>query len=597
MAKYNAKGYRKSSTGYALYPLIVVLVLIPFIVRMHTYETDLDQYAWFLNQKESVDLFLYWKSVAITLIGVVLAVLTPIRFRKENISLAKNKWMLILIIYSVLVIVSTLTSEFSSYGFSGIYEQFESLWVVLAYCLIALYSYVVIKKDSDLVVMRKALFILLSVMGVIGLTQLIGMDFFESSLGRVLIAPAVARDGLVFNFSGSGTHQVYLTLYNPNYVGVFAALLVPIAIMFVFSTEKLTNRLSWLGLVVISMLCTLGSGSKSFILSFAAILVLAVFFCRKLIIRYWKLVLPIGIAIVLVGGLYFGSRGLNLFQYVKNALVVQEDDFALENFEVTKDCFEVTYNGEKLNISYAEVDGMIYYFLVDEQGKEIDLQTLDNGKVFVNDERFQDIAVGIYQGNELHPYFVGITINDGLPILFTKNENGYQYVNSCLRYDEINPAEASIFANRVKFASGRGYIWSRTIPLLKETILLGTGADSFSLVFPHDDYVMRYNAGYHTSIITRPHNMYLQIAVQHGVLALVCYLAVCLIYFLQSCKLYWKADITKSRSLLGIGIMLGVVGYLIAGMANDSSITVAPLFWLWLGIGFAVNRMNKETAE
>ena len=40
--------------------------------------------------------------------------------------------------------------------------------------------------------------------------------------------------------------------------------------------------------------------------------------------------------------------------------------------------------------------------------------------------------------------------------------------------------------------------------------------------------------------------------------------------------------------------MLGIIGYLISGISNDSTITVAPLFWALLGIGFAVNRMNQQ---
>ena len=43
--------------------------------------------------------------------------------------------------------------------------------------------------------------------------------------------------------------------------------------------------------------------------------------------------------------------------------------------------------------------------------------------------------------------------------------------------------------------------------------------------------------------------------------------------------------------------MLGVIGYLIAGISNDSCVTIAPIFWVLLGIGFAVNRINREAAK
>lgn len=594
MAKYNTKGHRKTRKDYSLLPLILVMLMIPLIVRMITYDSRLSQFDWFPNKAEAVDLFLYWKSVALTVIGVTLAVLISMRLRKESLSLKKNLWICFLAGYGGLAFLSTLFSEYRSFGFSGIYEQFESIWVVLTYCLITVYAYLVVRKDSDLQTIRKTMFILLTIMGCLGMTQLLGHDFFESALGKFLIAPADARSSLVFNFSGSGTHQVYLTLYNPNYVGVFASLLMPIAVMLIFITDKKWAKFLWVALAVLLMVCTFGSGSKTFLISFVASLILALFFCRRLILRYWKFMIPLAILIMVVSGWYFRIHNLNPFQYVKNAVMVSENNYSLKDFGVDENGFYVNYNDEKLNFAYYDIDGYVCFEVTDGKGTVLETLPLGGGQHGINDGRYLNFRIALYQGDEVHPYYAGVSISGAAPLMFTKDETGYAFVNSGLKIDEIKPAESAILTNYLRFASGRGYIWSRTFPLLKDSIILGTGADTFSLVFPHDDYVMRYNAGYHTELITRPHNMYLQIAVQHGFLALICYLVVCLIYFLQSCKLYWKADISNKHHLLGIGIMLGVVGYLIAGIPNDSTITVAPLFWAWLGIGFAVNKMNKE---
>ncbi len=116
-------------------------------------------------------------------------------------------------------------------------------------------------------------------------------------------------------------------------------------------------------------------------------------------------------------------------------------------------------------------------------------------------------------------------------------------------------------------------------------------------MFPHNDLPGRINAGYYTALVTKPHNLYLQIGVQHGVLALLCFLAVCLMYIAQSAMLYFKSDFSDRNHWFGAGIMLGVIGYLIAGISNDSCVTIAPIFWVLLGIGFAVNRINREAAK
>lgn len=65
---------------------------------------------------------------------------------------------------------------------------------------------------------------------------------------------------------------------------------------------------------------------------------------------------------------------------------------------------------------------------------------------------------------------------------------------------------------------------------------------------------------------------------------------------MQSIILYWKSDYSDRNHYIGIGIMLGVLGYLIAGISNDSCVAIAPLFWALLGIGFSVNQINKKSA-
>ena len=39
--------------------------------------------------------------------------------------------------------------------------------------------------------------------------------------------------------------------------------------------------------------------------------------------------------------------------------------------------------------------------------------------------------------------------------------------------------------------------------------------------------------------------------------------------------------------------MIAVIGYLISGIINDSTITVAPIYWCLMGIGLAINHLVK----
>jgi hypothetical protein len=48
---------------------------------------------------------------------------------------------------------------------------------------------------------------------------------------------------------------------------------------------------------------------------------------------------------------------------------------------------------------------------------------------------------------------------------------------------------------------------------------------------------------------------------------------------------------------LKIGCFSGVCGYLVSMLSTDSTVNVAPIFWIILGTGFAVNAYVKKKAS
>ena len=66
-------------------------------------------------------------------------------------------------------------------------------------------------------------------------------------------------------------------------------------------------------------------------------------------------------------------------------------------------------------------------------------------------------------------------------------DGSYYYQNACGKFDKMIKADTAFPSWMNGFASLRGFVWSRTVPLLKETIFLGVGAefnDSFLTVAP-----------------------------------------------------------------------------------------------------------------
>lgn len=612
MSKKTQQKEKKFLNGnYALLPIIFVLCIVPFIMRLYVYDSGLEQFPWFPNRKEEIDIFLYYRSVAVVAAGVIMAGLLAYCVYKEwKKSKQKNlagflsgtrfkgaSWVVPLKIFALMALLSTLFSEYRSYGFSGIYEQFESIWVVLAYGIIAFYTYYFVKTKADMDVIQKALFVILAVLGFIGITQFTGHDFWETGLGKSFFVPssmAAYKDNLSFNFSGSGNHQVYLTFYNPNYVGVFAALILPVSIMLCVGNKGWQKKLAWGILSIVIFLCALGCGSRAFLLSLAATAFIGLILYIRKRAKHLPVILAGGVVLAGIVVAYMNYANVDMIQYVKSALTPVENKYAVSDFVIHEDNVELVYNGNSIFMEYeVAADGAPYFAAKDAAGTEIPFTTDENAVMYLNDERFSGVSVKFFGGYDEYTY-VAEVYAAGHRYAFSIGNEGYTYMNYAYRPDQIVKADAALFTKYDTFVGNRGYLWSRSIPLLKDNIILGTGADTFPVVFPHNDYVAKINAGYQDQLVTKPHSLYLQMGIQYGVVALLCYLVMMAMYVVQSIVICWKADFRNLYSCCALGIFLGILGYGIMGISNDSCVALAPMAWLLLGVGFAVNKIVKE---
>ena len=72
-------------------------------------------------------------------------------------------------------------------------------------------------------------------------------------------------------------------------------------------------------------------------------------------------------------------------------------------------------------------------------------------------------------------------------------------------------------------------------------------------------------------------------------MALVCFLGAAVIYIIQTFKLFKKRELKGEIETFGASISLGIIGYISAGVFNDSCVALAPIYWAMLGVGFGIN--------
>jgi len=142
--------------------------------------------------------------------------------------------------------------------------------------------------------------------------------------------------------------------------------------------------------------------------------------------------------------------------------------------------------------------------------------------------------------------------------------------------------------------SGRGHIWNNTLPLLKDYLFVGIGANCYIFARPQNDYIYQSYVDIPNLYEVKPHSWYLQQWIETGMIGFLALLGFYLWYAIRSIRIYRRASLHDGLTWIGIGIFCGTLAYMVTGLANDSMVCTAPVFWIILGLGMAVNRMIVE---
>jgi O-antigen ligase len=376
---------------------------------------------------------------------------------------------------------------------------------------------------------------------------------------------------------------------------------LPFALSLFFYAKELKYKVL-AGLFTALMAFTwIGSNSRAGYLGFSVGFIFMLILYRKKIVRHIK---AAGIILVVFAAVIFAlntvSDGrvarqfsrLNIFNEFERLENIQENSLRWKDIKLDEKSITIETNRQNLK---AELDGGKFRFY-DGNNEPLEIEITDMKYVTFKDDRYKNFEAELNSNNGI----INITAyGKKFMVYFGGDEFLIAGTGNVLMPTDY-PPRLEFMDGYEKFASSRGYIWSRSIPMLKETLIAGYGPDTFPMVFPQYDYVGKLNSfTSHRIIVDKPHNMYLQIGINTGVLSLVSLLAVFVIYAVDSFKVYFKREINTFIEYVGVGAFTGVMGYLAAGMFNDQIISVAPLFYVMLGLGLAVNRMvirnSRET--
>lgn len=586
----------KRLSVYYYIPLLLIAGFIPLIVYAKYIDlSGTTQALYWTGQQQYLDFFSYWKSKWIMILTAISLIIYIVLYLEKKLPFKNLKQYYIpLGIYALFVILSTIFATDKSTALWGFVDMYQGMFVLLSYVLLTFLTINFVNNERDVTLFAKAFLFLIIVEGIIGITQYFGFDIFQSSLGKSLIIPSKLQvENLSFSF---GPKTIYGTMFNTNFVGSFATLMLPLSVAFLMGAKDKKQRIISGIAVILIIFLWIGCNSRAGYLGIGVSFIFAVVLFRKLIIKHWKISLGLfAVLIVLLFGLNSISDGaifnriktLNIAKQLEEMKVQNENALKFEDITLGKDTFSIKTNKETLSFKLDE-DRL---FFLDENNNELSI-TKKGKEITINDERYSRYLITVADK------YPGVSVNaDGKLINFYIAQDGIKIIGSGGRLTE--PKSSPFFEplrGLETLGSNRGYEWGTTIPMLKDYVLVGSGPDNFPMVYNQDDFIGKLNLiSFDANIVVdKPHNMYLQTGINTGVISLIAFLSLMAIYLFTSLKLYIKVAFSTIEEKVGSACLLSIIGYLAAGLFNDNITSVSPLFWIVLGIGISVNLRVKS---
>lgn len=589
--------------GVSLFvPLILVLGVIPLIVQMRLVPLA-SEVQVFWTQDYAADFFSYYKSKAIILAVIyMLCVFGYYKAQGLKDKLINNKSLYIYFgataVFALFALLSTMLSDYKSVAVWGGPERCEGIIMVLAYLVIMLYALWAYLHKPEFKYIVLPLGVLTLITGILGVFQFWGHDIFFTKFGQTLIIPEAYRSqGELQSLFEKG--KIYGTMYHYNYMGSFGAMMVPLFLVLALFLKERKQQIFCGAMTIISLFVLLGSTSRAGIIGLAlAAVCFLIFFGKKLVQHYKATLGCVALLVVFVFGVNMVTGGLALARIpsllndmkalVSSSDVDYHDEIPVRHIDLQQDTATFTFQDGTLTIQKNSNHQPVF--------------TTGDGQTLTAPGEDCSLTAGNYKMelqyvpiNDVNTPFLGIYLGDKIEFILGLYDEGFAFVDSRMNKIAYEEAPSIGFQGKEKLGSARGYIWSRSLPLMMDSLLIGQGPDTFFAEFPQGDLLGKlYAYDSAQTIVDKPHNLYLQIGISEGGIALAAFLVMMIAYLVDSFRLYALRREYTAQQVAGVAVALAVIGYLGAGFFNDSIVSVAPIFWVLFGVGVAINQINKK---
>jgi len=605
---------------FKILPLILIVGFLPFVIRLKLIQLEGPFYEFWTGERINADFFTYYKQIYIYIV-TIWALLNTFLFTKK---IKFTRAYYFMGAYAILVILSTLFSKYPQIALHGFNERKEGMWIVLCYLILMFATINLVETEKQIKAIIYSLGISGAVISIISIFQFYGMDIFSTDFARNLMISKEIQSQIKEFQIQFGDQYSYGVFYNPNYLGGYISFYSPLMLSFSILSKGIKEKIIFAVFFILSIFALYGSRSEAGVVgTLIAIGILAIVLVSRHIIKdkpketHKRLLLfrivPIFLAIIILPlSLSYLPIEQNPITRIKTQVIELFKPSDLKG----KDYKEIgPINGIK-QIDEQTIELKLYNTVTRVNvDKNMNLKIFDkdnnillNTKVIPEEKMEQQIL-------NITDYFCYLKIKDlgngNYGIYYYYNNDKWEKLDFLVYNGEIRfttpsfkivDIEKDLYAKHIGFegkgniGSGRGYIWSRSIPLVLDHLIIGSGQDTFITEFPQYDIYGRQAEGmpqYYWNILTdKPHNTYLQIGIHSGLLSLIVVLAGLLSLLYKSFK-----NVIFDDEYLDFNIIsFGILGFMISSIFNDSIIAITPIVYILLGINVVglIKTKNKK---
>jgi hypothetical protein len=618
-------------------PCIVYIAVVILIVRVHLCENLTYGEFWSFDSKYLLDLSAWWKSRIVVLSTIVAFCILLWRIFTRSLIIKKTILYIPMAVYTITVILSFAFSQYKDIAWSGANDRFEGTYILVCYMFMLFYTINTIDNKQTLKIISFFVIISQLLLQIIGIAQFTGHNPFQSVIGQKIVIPnytldeasgytiwqeidAIAKEPPPRSLIVNPERKVYQTVYSFNYLSFYLCVIIPVFIMLFILCSGIKQKIAMAIMFTLAFINIGAANASGGFLGLFIAFIAAVITFRKHIIKWRHQLLVIivlaGVSVVLTNWYMRYTDQSTLQRQISNQITesvsTNKTKDKIDYFINDNDSIGISVNNNQLNIKVSNNASYIIENITDGHDKQLDLK-FSNDIISSGGNAYKALAINFVDNrfsnlNIFIPVLTGNLENKKMCIIKLKNEeknwpflvsqDGTYYLTDKSALVKLRKVPHWGFKNKQHFGTGRGYIWSRTFPLMLETLIFGHGADTFAMYFPQDDFTgLYYDYNWHsetTPIIDKPHNFILLNFVNTGGISAIALTAIIVIYIIQSFKLYNKSIQYDIFSRIGIGIYLGLIAFFVAGMVYDTSVNVMPLIYGLLGIGISCNYFVQE---